>query len=299
MLEFREYSDILDARIAEHREMHRKREAGERVFPFLPTGLPSWDANGGLVRGVATCIAGATAEGKSAVKLQLVRAVAEADIGDVFCFELEDPAGLTADRSFARETGIAAGKIGRLEYGPDFLRQLDAARANLAPWARRVKMHCGLVTPEQVKWALAGPARGAAMVVLDYAQGLGTRDLEAVIADIAWHLNKWAQDQNAVVLIFSQTTTEVEKRGKAIWDREKSVEGYRPSGKADIKWSSALAERCKQLVYIFRPGRWKRKHGMAVDDDSMDVIFDKANFGGEGTLKFRWVGKETRLEEIR
>lgn len=299
MLEFKRYSELIRDRLAEHRDLITRRDSGEVVHPFLPTGLATWDKNGGIVLGVATCIAGATGEGKSAVKLQLMRAVAQSGVGDVGCFELEDPAGRTVDRSFARETGKSAKEIGRLEFNVDFLAQLEAARRNLEPWADRVLVHCGLVSPAEVKEALEGPLSNCKLVMLDYAQGLGTKDLEAVIADIAWHLNRWAQVRNAAVIIFSQTTAEVEKRGKATWDREKTVDGYRPSGKSDIKWSSALAERCKQLVYIFRPGNWARKHGEAVKDDVMELIFDKSNFGETGSIKLRWIGAETRLEEMR
>jgi hypothetical protein len=270
------------------------------IHPYLPTGLAAWDANGGLPRGIAVCIAAPTGEGKSAVKLSLARAIAMAGF-DVGCFELEDPVALTADRTFAGATGLSAAKIGKLEFEPIFLDRLDIAAHEAEPWAKRIRMVEGLVTPAEVKAALepGGAFDGCTCVMLDYAQGLGTTDLEAVIADIAWYLQKWAQRTNGVAVIFSQTKTELEERGKRRYERDKVIDGYRPMGKSDVKWSSALAERCKMVVFLFRPGRWARKHGEAVKDDKMEVIFDKANFGGEGSVTVGWIGPETRLVDLK
>lgn len=302
MLEFRRYSDILRDRAEAHAEMGRRRARGELVFPFLSTGLRAWDKNGGIPLGVATCIAAASGEGKSAVKLQLARSVAESGAGSVYCLELEDPTDRTAERTFAGATGHAANRIGTLDYEPRFVDQLKAAAAEAEPWARHVFMHEGLVSPEAVAKWLEDVPDDCVLVMLDYAQGLGSDDLERVIAKIAWLFNAWCQRRHPVTnqyyraaIIFSQTKTELETRGKALWDREQKVDGYRPLGKSDIKWAAALGERCKQVIYLFRPGRWLRKHGGAGKDDTMELILDKANFGGEGTVTLGWIGSETRL----
>jgi replicative DNA helicase len=295
MLRFRKFSEILTERAEAHVDMAARKARGERVFPFLPTGLKAWDANGGITIGVATCIAAHSGEGKSAVKLQLAKAVAESGAGVVYCFELEDPTAKTAERQFAAATGVASNKIGTLNYEPSFPERLRQAAREAQPWAAKVEMHEGLVNAEDVKEWLATAPNDCVLVMLDYAQGLGTDGLEKLIADIAWHLNAWCQTKQRAAIIFSQTKAEVESRGKTLWDREQKIDGYRPMGRGDIKWAAALGERCKAVIYLFRPGRWLRKHGGQGKDDTMEIIFDKSNFGGEGTVTLTWIGAETRL----
>lgn len=274
--------------------------AGGEVLTQLDTGLRDLDANGGLDLGVLTLIAGETGEGKSVVKLHLARAVAS--LGHkVISLDFEDPAHKTAQRDLARATGIPAFRLSRLQFPESDNARILAAAAETESWGSRLLHYSGLLTARQVRAVLAAHP-DARLVLVDYMQALpGREGLEREIADLAWDLNEDAQKNKRAVVMFSQVTRKVQERGAAIFARTGKIDGYRPGpGKDDIAWATAAGERAKAFWFIYRPGRWAQKMGLAEPrDDRMEIIVAKANWALEGTVEVGWDGARASLFDLK
>lgn len=293
------YRDVVAARVQEHHEALAARARGEKPKNFIPTGISKWDDNGGLEVGLLTVIGGPTGEGKSAVMMRLAKSAAKAGM-KVLILSFEDPAGKTADRELANQTGIGAHVLGRMAYDPKLLGQLDAVAEEVATWGGLVEFHAGLLSAGAALAAVA--ASDARLVMVDYAQALpdGDETRERMLANFAWTLNDLAQKKSQACVLFSQTRAEIEDRGQQVFLRNGTIDGYRPGpGKSDLAWARALGERAKCLLYLFRPGRWGRNCGLQVKDDTMELIFVKVNFGLEGTVKAKWVGASASIEDMR
>lgn len=299
-IQFRKFSDIVADEAKKLIADKARVERGEDVLLQVPTGLRDLDLNGGLELGVLTVIAAPTGEGKSALKLHLAKHAALAGL-DVLVLDFEDPISKTAHRTLASATGIAAFRLGRLAFTAEDGPRLTAAAAESAEWGKRVKVHAGLLTADAVRAALESN-REARLVLLDYAQALpgANGSLEREIADLAWDLGVDAQRNLRAVVVFSQTVASIEERGARRFERDGTIEGYRPGpGKSYISWARALAERAKAVWYLFRPGRWARKHGIKdAKDDVLEIIVDKASFALEGTVRCAWNGAEARISDL-
>ena len=300
------YLDVLRDRAREHRAQAARRAAGERVDTFLPTGFRDWDRNGGIKLGCLSIVAGDTGEGKSHVKRALTGAVARAGY-PVLVLDFEDPARDTADREFADATGIPAHVLGAGEYPESDLDRLDAAVAEAEEWAGRIDYHPELLRVRDAVDLVRGS--NARLVVLDYVQAMNAdegKSMERTLADLAWDLSEWSKANDAAVVALSQVKSDVAERGQAWFSRyqgegwQKAIRGYRPGpGKSDLAWCGALGERCKDLSYIHRPGRWARALGWRdVKDDTMEIIKAKVSFGREGTIRLGFDGEHSRLFDL-
>lgn len=299
-LNFRSYAEVTAEEVESLIRDRGKKERGEDVLVQLPTGLRDLDRNGGLELDVSTVIAGPTGEGKSALKLHLIRSIASAG-HEVVVLDFEDPTRKTVHRSLAESTGIGSHKIGRLAFEMEDEKRLRAACASIGEWGSRVRHHAGLVTADQVRETCKRYPNARALFV-DYAQALPGRNgnLEREIADISWDLGEDAQRNHRSNVIFSQTIAAIEERGARRFERDGTIEGYRPGpGKSYIAWARALGERAKAVWYLFRPGRWAKKHGIAgATDNIMEIIVDKSNFSMEGTVRVSWDGARAALSDL-
>lgn len=78
-----------------------------------------------------------------------------------------------------------------------------------------------------------------------------------------------------------------------------AVEGFRP-GAGDLQWSTALWQRAKQGLFLFRPGSWMRSLGADCRDDIMEVSIGKGNFGPTNEiLRLGWDGPQARIFDPR
>jgi replicative DNA helicase len=299
------FAETITARLNDIKNALLRRANGEVVTPYISTGLESWDANGGILRGILTVIGAATGEGKSIVKLQLARGAAK-DLHTVCMIDFEDPAGKTADRAFSGVTGINNRLLGLLQVEEFDVARLDMARDEIATWAERVEHHVGLVSTERCFEIME--ESGADLILVDYAQAFPEaegRNMERTIADFAWKANDLAQRKNCAVVIFSQIIREVEQRGYRMYERSKfknpeaiDVSGFCPTGLTDISWAKTLGERAKELGYIWRPNRIAAKLGARVQDNRLRVIFAKVNFGEEKDLLFEFDGPTATIRDI-
>lgn len=275
--------------------LKKRKESGDTLLQ-IPTGIHDLDRFGGIELGILTVIAGHTGDGKSILKLHLMEQAARAGF-NVTVIDFEDPQAKTADRTLASKTGLAAFRIGRLDFSVAETLRLDAAATEVDTWGHRIKHVAGLMTADAVR-AVLNDDKEAQLIMVDYAQALPAfgSSLERVIAEISWDLNMDAQKNNRAVIMFSQVKREVEERGYSQYLRQNNANGYRPGpGKSDLQWSSAMGDRAKALWYIFRPGRWARKMGLAAKDDTLEIIVDKANFGREGMVTVGWDGEHGRI----
>jgi replicative DNA helicase len=304
-LTFKQFSQVVREEAEDLVSMRTRVAKGEKVERFLTTGLRDLDRNGGLDLGVLTLIAAATGEGKSVFKLHLARAAAQAG-HKVLALDFEDPLNKTGQRDIARSTGIPAFKLSRLDFTEADNACILAAAAATEQWGSKVLCHAGLLTADQVRVALSDHP-DAKLVLLDYAQALPGRNgnLEREIAELAWDLNADAQAHNRAVVVFSQVTRAVEERGVRRFERSRPedlphvrLEGYRPMGKADIAWASALGERAKAFWFLHREGRYAAKHNLSIPDNRMEIIVAKANWGIEGTVLVGWDGARAQLFDL-
>lgn len=297
-------ADNVKERLAKIKDQLERKAAGEHVYPSIPTGLPSWDSNGGILRGILTVLGAATGEGKSIVKLQLARGAAQAGF-KVLMIDFEDPAEKTADREFSNITGINSRLLGLLEIEALDFKRLEMGLMEIESWAHRVEHCVGLLdvakTLELIK------ASDADLILVDYAQAFPEdedKTMERTIAGFAWETNRLAQEKNAAVVVFSQIVREVEARGYRIYERAKfkdpnivDVSGFCPTGLSDISWAKTLGERAKELGYIWRENRIAKKLGAKVKDNKLRIIFSKVNFGEEKDLVFDFDGATATIKD--
>ncbi len=299
------YSEIIAARVDEI-ERHRL-ELSLGIIPdtFIPTGLTELDKRGGTKRGVLTIFGAQTGEGKSLLKLHLMTAAAKAG-KNVLVIDLEDPPERTADRTLSTLTAINSARIEALDLTDKEERQLSAAGHGARLWADRIEVAEGLSTADEAMEVINDS--DADVVYVDYLQGFpdGESGLERTIAQLCWDANKWAQEHKRAVVAFSQVTKGVEERGlrtteSAIRRNPQAppdVSGFRPFGASDLAWCSAAGQRCKELGFLFRPGRYKKRFGDNAKDDIMELSFPKRNWGEEGTIRVGFDAKSARLYDL-
>lgn len=294
-------------------EQYRARDDGDPPLVHVPTGIPRLDAAGLLEPGILTAVGSHAGDGKSAFALQLAEGAARAGL-DVQAYFLEDPGHLVADRELAKRLGVSAFKLRRLSVDAEaaaVASRLSAAVRGAEEWARRVRVSDRLMPTDDLmedirrRWT-----DSTRLVLVDYAQAFDAegdeRSVERVIARLAWRLNTLAKGTGAAVVLFSQVRREVLDRGRRWYENwrfknqgetptAEAVEGFRPNS-GDLQWSSALQQRAKQVVYLFRPGNWQRSLGANVPDDVMELSIDKGNFGpNKEILRLGWDGPQARV----
>lgn len=297
-------AETVQARLAEIKRNLDDRAQGIVITPFISTGLKTWDANGGILRGILTVIGAATGEGKSIVKLQLARGAAQ-DAHTVCMIDFEDPAPKTADRALSHLTGINNRLLGLLEIEDFDVTRLEAATKQLQDWGQRVQHYAGLLDTGRCFEIME--SSNADLILVDYAQAFPEadgRNMERTIADFAWKANELAQRKNCAVVIFSQIIREVEERGYRVYERSKyrdpekiDVSGFCPGGLSDVAWAKSLGERAKELLYIWRENRIARKLGAKVPDNKLRVVAGKVNFGDEKDMLFLFDGPTASIKE--
>lgn len=308
-------SDLLEQRNEELAELYEMKEAGEEIEPqFIPTGLPSLDSRGLLEKGILTVVGGDPGVGKTAWALKFLKGASQNGYKPVGFF-FEDPLKFLCDRITSEEIGESAFKLRRLDLDDvDISSRLKSVVVS-ANWTERVRIDDTFKnTGQLLEWLNENTTEETGLVLVDYAQAFDSesdeKSVERVIARLAWGLNQLAKAKNIAVVLFSQLKTEVRERGKKWFDNWRwkngndpqpsdyaAVEGYRPIS-GDLQWSSALYQRAKQILYIFRPGAWLRSHGVAALDNTVQATIDKGNYGpNKEIVEFLWNGALTKISE--
>lgn len=297
-------SEILRRRFDGIRQEHAAIQRGEDPRAIIPTGLREFDKRAGHKRKILHLYGAATGEGKSIWKLHLQRAAAMAGYS-VCVLDFEDPEERTADREFSWATGINNARMMSGELTDKEVTRIGLALAEAEEWGDRVDVHLGLRTAEEALGLLDGHEYD--LVLVDYLSALphGKFGRERAISDFCWALTEWAQKHNVAVVAFAQLVTEVSHRGMRMYEagerREKGtcfIEGFRPFDAADLAWCSDAGKTAKELGFMFRPGRYKRRLGVNAKDDTMEFTFPKRNFGSEGTITVGFDGATAKLYDL-
>jgi len=291
-------------RVANLRISADEVRAGRRPPGFIPTGLTALDSRGGIRRGCLTIFGGATGEGKSVLKLHLATAAAKEGL-KVEIIDMEDPLDRTVDRSLSTETGLNNAQLGTGQLTDLELARMDAAVTEME-WAERISVHDGLLSATEALGVLRQSE--ADVWFVDYLQGFPDGEgLERTIANFCWDANKLAQERNIGVVAFSQVRADVEHRGLRAADEHRRrhpdgaphTEGFRPFGPADLAWCSAAGQRCKELWFMHRPGRYARRLGdRAAKDNVLELSAPKRNWGAEGTVRLRFDGPTATIGDL-
>lgn len=280
----------------------RRRASGEKSLRHIRTGFRDLDNTfGGIRVGVPTEVIAHTGDGKSALLRQFAEGCAR-DGGGVLWLVGEDPEDATAERQFAGDTGIDSMDIGRLELTPAQLEQIDLSVKQAGPWAKRIAPVFDLLTVDEVLQAVDDTTTigGAPLreVVVDYVQIFGDSDnLESEIARLSKELQSRSKERKLAVLLGSQVSNDVVKRGRERFMATHDIGSMRPSI-GDTEWCKRLEKNVKAVWAMYRPGRWKREFGDPdALDDSAELHVIKQNFGGMGWIPLRWDGPTTKFSD--
>lgn len=296
------WDQILARNAKSLREDVRRRASGEKSLRHIRTGFRDLDNSFGGVRiGVPTEVIAHTGDGKSALLRQFAEGCAR-DGGGVLWLVGEDPEDATAERQFAGDTGIDSMDIGRLELSKEQLEQIDLAVKQAGPWAKRIAPVFDLMTVDEALAAVDETTTigGAPLreVVLDYVQIFGdANNLEAEVARLGLEMQSRSKERRLAVLLGSQVSNDVVKRGRERYQATHDISSMRPSI-GDTEWCKRLEKTVKAVWSMFRPGRWKREFGDANErDDYAELHVIKQNFGSMGWIPLRWDGPTTRFSD--
>ncbi len=308
-------SEAIQERNEELARLYEEKEAGREVeLQYIPTGLPSLDGMGLLEKGILTIVGGDPGVGKTAWAIQFLKAASEEGYNPIGFF-YEDPIKFISDRITSAAIGESAYKLRRIQLPDDNISARLRTVHKCLDWATHVSFEDVLEDTGKLLEQLDAEINEATgLVVIDYAQAFDAekdeRSVERVIARLAWGLNQMAKEKNIAIVLFSQLKTEVRERGNKWYEnyRYKSqseagetsweaVEGFRPRS-GDLQWSSALYQRAKQIIYLFRPAAWLNSFGVQAKDDFVQVQIDKGNYGpNKKILQFEWNGSTASISE--
>ena len=311
----RQLSEVVRERNEELALLYEKKEAGEDVeLQYISTGLLSLDKLGLLEKGILTIIGGDPGVGKSAWAVKLLEAASKQGFSPQGYF-FEDPMKFVADRITSKAIGESAFKLRRIELDDDDIPARLRSVADGLSWLSDVTIEDTLTSSTNLLEVLDEcVSEETGLVVIDYAQAFDAEDneksVERVIARLAWGLNQLAKSKNVAVVLFSQLKTEVRDRGNKWYENYRwktgqeadaespeAIEGFRPRS-GDLQWSSALMQRAKQILYLFRPGAWLRSFGVNAKDDEVQVQIDKGNYGpNKQIVRFKWDGAICKISE--
>jgi len=298
------FSEILRRRAEGIRQEREAIKRGDDPHATIPTGLREFDKRAGHKRKILHIYGAATGEGKSIWKLHLMRAAALQGYR-VLVLDFEDPEERTADRAFSWATNINNARMMSGDLSDKEVTQIALAAAEAEDWGERVEVFLGLRTAEEALSLIA--EHPADLILIDYLSAIphGKHGRERAISDFCWAVTKHCQEHNTAAVAFAQVVTEVSHRGMRMYEAAKrrdpqacDIEGFRPFDAADLSWCSDAGKTAKELGFMFRPGRYKKRLGVHSKDDVMEFTFPKRNFGGEGTIRVGFDGPTARLFDL-
>lgn len=306
--------DIIEQRNAELASQYEQARDGPPPITYIPTGIQALDDYGLLEPGILTVIMAHPGDGKTSVALQLLRGAVGAGFTPRACL-YEDPLPLVADRLTAGEMGESAFKLRRLKLDDENISARLHAATEALDWTRQVIISERSPVSEELEEELAeAGGRETGLLVVDYAQAFDAekdeKSVERVIARIAWSLSLWAKQTGNSAVLFSQVKNEVIQRGRKWFDNWKfnqdragnvikadpaAVEGFRPKD-GDAQWSTALYQRAKDFISVFRPGNWLNKEGIVSKDEVIEFLRTKGNYAGMGRpVRCKWDGSNSTI----
>ena len=321
------YANWLLARAENLAELYTMRDNGEDPKVMVDCGIPEVNEAGVPERGMLTVVGAHAGHGKSAIAATFLEGAARQGY-HALGFFFEDPADMLTDRTFSKmlsnESVVRSAtdlrrlktvnKTGKLASADEMRRVLFNVALKCDDWASRIRKFSNTLTSD----ALFAKIKefyneNTALIVVDYAQIFGAEGIgkEQVIEKLATQLNKLAIDLNVAVLLLSQVQTDpIMKRGQlalrswkfvnkdAVPDRA-AIEGFVPIT-GDLAWApGALTQRARSVIFVFRPGPIFAELKIPHEDNTMELVFAKNNYGDTPpTIVLGWEGKTTRVYSL-
>lgn len=306
--------EIIETRNA---ELAAKYESGDPIVSCVQTGLVTLDNAYVNERGILTTYQAHSGEGKSSAARVFLEGAASAGFEPIF-MPFEDPPDKISDAFTSSCMGVTGGDLrnGKVKDAP---KRLLAATDSLW-WSENVQVQPDKIPTEDIIRLLNSEiTERTGLVVLDYYQAMDAeqdeKSVERVISRLCWKLLDVAKTYNVAVIGFSQVKNDVITRGKQSFDRIAytyqrnneemkpeawMVEGFRPVY-GDSQWATGIYQRSKDLMSIFRPGRWLQLMGFTdAKDDYSEWMRVKANYNeGQKPLKIGWNGPTSSFHEWR
>lgn len=290
---------------------------GRPPLLHVPTGLRSLDELGLIEPGVLTAVLAHSSDGKTALMMQLLKACAESGSLSQGYF-YEDPEDKLSDRVLAASLGVSAFSLRRLAVPgtyEELSKRLAAAEESVGAWAGNITVDTQRSTVDGLMKKIRErhvPGK-TKLVGVDYAQAFDAEgsesSVERVVSRLAWRLNEYAKYEGVAVVLLSQVRREVLDRGRRWYENWRyrnprgepstdAVEGFRPL-EGDMQWSSAIQQRARQVLSVFRPGGWMKSVGfLDWKDEIMEIQLCKGSYGpGRGRVGLRWDGPTCTLRD--
>jgi replicative DNA helicase len=264
-------------------------------FQWAAFGLPQLD--GGLGEALMqpdtiTIVGGTPGGGKTAFAIQVARANAEAGLGVIF-MSLEMSALSLSKRVMTQLSGVNHQKLrtGKNLYQKD-LSAISKARAAHAEMLERIIIMdaagwSGMRAAEAAKdGAVQFGSRGTklGLVIIDYVQLLtgegNTREL-VVSSSMDW-LRKISKDLQVPVLALAQV------------NRSQSNRPDRTPQSSDLRESGKIEAAADTILFVHRPYLYDH----SAPQDHAELIFRKVRDGETGTVTVRFIGDQTRFEDL-
>ncbi len=191
-------------------------------------------------------------------------------------------------------TGINNAKMLTVDIDEKELARIGLAAAECEEWGENIEYHADSMSLDDAI-ALMGEST-ADLRVINYWQvfpGRRGESLEESIRVASFKFNEICKRDGCAGVAFSQVNpTRIEERGQQRLDKQRwknpdaapDVEGFRPYGVSDLAWCTAAGIQAKDLQFLFRPGRYLKREGRAVEDNRMEITRPKNNFGAEGKV---------------
>ena len=269
-----------------HRERIEIQEGkAEVAFPLGLTGLTS--VLGGLRRRRMYILAGRPSMGKSALAMNIVRAVSGIHGKRSLVCTLEQSATEFAQRAISASIGLPADMWSRSKWSEEDSSLLNDGLTRVASWP--VDM-VDVYRPTVDKLKMLARVEKArhpdlALIVVDYLQEMKIqqgdgKNFATSVGDVASELRALAKELDVALILVSQLSRGVELR-----DNKRPI-------MADLRDSGRLEEVADTILFLYRPGYYTSLGSELLDNVSEVIVGKNRQGGGAGKAVLAYFDRE-------
>lgn len=255
-------------------------------LPGLSTGFASIDRKtAGFQKSQLIVIGGRPGTGKTSFALNIAAHAAKRHKVPVVVFSLEMSKEQLASRMLCSEAGVDLQSTYTGRIGPEEIRKLSEAQAELSETPIYLDDQPGITVPEiRSRCRRMKMHNGLGMVIIDYLQliqGSGkTENRQLEISEMTRMLKIMARDLDCPVVVLSQLRRLADTR-----------EGKKPQ-LSDLRESGAIEQDADIVMLLFRD--IKNEEGESVSG----VSLAKQRNGPTGDIMLKWIGEFTKFAEL-
>jgi replicative DNA helicase len=262
-------------------EAHRRVQlAREHKATGVPTGLVDLDEiTGGWQPGNLIILAARPAMGKTALMLHFAKAAAKSGVPAVI-FSLEMSAVSLANRLILSETDVAPDRYRRGYLSNGELDKVDLATITASQFSIHVDESDNSMPQIRAKARTLHHQGKCGVVLIDYLQlcrvpveRWRNRNREQEISAMSREAKMMAKELGIPVILLSQLSREVEKRGS------------KKPALSDLRESGAIEQDADIVMFIYRSSYY---HSDGIGDDSGELLIEKNRDGATGKVDFRY-----------